>query len=379
LTDQKLHIVAFDIPYPPDYGGAIDVFYKVKNLSEAGVRIYLHCPVYGGRQPAAQLEALCEKVYYYPRNTGLKGVSMNLPYMVYSRKNDDLLKNLRETDAPILFDGVSTSYYLSHPDLKNRLKILRPQNVEQDYFRLLGQREKNLFRKAYYLTEARLLKNYEEQLHHADAFFTVAMHDHEFFKQKYPTAVHEYIPSFQPNNDVESKPGNGSFCLYHGNLGLAENKEAALFLLNEVVPHADFPFVIAGRNPDESLIALASRHASCRIIANPSMEEMERLIREAHIHVLPTFQNTGLKLKLLHALFNGRFVLVNEAMVHGTGLSSVCTVVRTAEGFIREIKNLQSNAFDQKAIDVRRKLLKSNYDNKGNAARIITFLRQRSL
>ncbi|HTM64942.1 MAG TPA: glycosyltransferase [Flavipsychrobacter sp.] len=379
MTDLKLHIVAFDIPYPPDYGGAIDVFYKVKNLSEAGVRIYLHCPVYGSRQPAAQLEALCQKVFYYPRNTGLKGISLRLPYMVYSRKSEDLLKNLQEIDAPILFDGVSTSYYLSHPALKKRLKILRPQNVEQDYFRLLEKREKNLFRKAYYLTEARLSKNYEDSLQHADAFFTVAQHDHQFFKEKYPAAVHEYIPSFQPYNEVESKAGNGSFCLYHGNLGLAENKEAALFLLNEVVPFVDFPFVIAGRNPDESLMALASRHENCRIIANPSMEEMERLITEAHIHVLPTFQNTGLKLKLLHALFNGRFVLVNEAMVHGTGLSSVCKVVKTAEGFISEIKNIRGEAFDQKDIEARGSLLKGNYDNKGNADRIVTFLQQRSL
>jgi hypothetical protein len=379
LTDLKLHIVAFDIPYPPDYGGAIDVFYKVKNLSEAGVRIYLHCPVYGGRQPAAQLEALCQKVFYYPRHTGLKGISLRLPYMVYSRKSEDLLKNLEEIDAPILFDGVSTSYYLSHPDLEKRLKILRPQNVEQDYFRLLGKREKNLFRKTYYLTEARLLKNYEDRLQHADAFFTVAQHDYQFFKDKYPAAVHEYIPSFQPYNGVESKAGSGSFCLYHGNLGLAENKEAALFLLNEVVPFVDFPFVIAGRNPDESLMALASRHTNCRIIANPSMEEMERLITEAHIHVLPTFQNTGLKLKLLHALFNGRFVLVNEAMVHGTGLSSVCKVVKMAEGFISEINNLRGEAFDQEDIEARGNLLKSNYGNKDNAARIVTFLRQRSL
>ncbi|MCX6283192.1 MAG: mannosyltransferase, partial [Bacteroidetes bacterium] len=41
--EQHLHIVSFDIPYPPDYGGVIDVYYKIKTLSEAGVKIHLHC------------------------------------------------------------------------------------------------------------------------------------------------------------------------------------------------------------------------------------------------------------------------------------------------------------------------------------------------
>ena len=35
--DQHLHIISFDIPWPPNYGGVIDVFYKIKTLSEAGV------------------------------------------------------------------------------------------------------------------------------------------------------------------------------------------------------------------------------------------------------------------------------------------------------------------------------------------------------
>ena len=31
-SDPELNIVSFDVPYPPDYGGVIDVFYKIKEL-----------------------------------------------------------------------------------------------------------------------------------------------------------------------------------------------------------------------------------------------------------------------------------------------------------------------------------------------------------
>ncbi|MEI7802398.1 MAG: mannosyltransferase, partial [Bacteroidota bacterium] len=46
MTNQ-LHIISFNVPYPPDYGGVIDVYYKIKALKEAGVKIHLHCYEYG--------------------------------------------------------------------------------------------------------------------------------------------------------------------------------------------------------------------------------------------------------------------------------------------------------------------------------------------
>ena len=83
---MKLHVISFQVPYPADYGGAIDVFYKLKALKEQGFDVTLHTFYYGerGRQPI--LDELCEKVYYYPRHTGwLKQIS-TLPYIVVTRK-----------------------------------------------------------------------------------------------------------------------------------------------------------------------------------------------------------------------------------------------------------------------------------------------------
>ena len=35
----KLHIVSFDVPFPPNYGGVIDVYYKCKHLHQLGIEI----------------------------------------------------------------------------------------------------------------------------------------------------------------------------------------------------------------------------------------------------------------------------------------------------------------------------------------------------
>lgn len=374
----QLHIVAFDIPFPPNYGGAIDVFHKVRCLSEAGVTIYLHCPQYGDRIPSKELEALCKQVWYYPRHTGLKGISLKYPYMVYSRRNNALLENLISINAPILFDGLSTSFYTHHLALKNRFKILRNQNIEQDYYYQLAKREKSLLKKWYYLIEAQLLKQYENSIMAVDAFFTVAMHDHDFFKKKHPAATHEYIPSFQPYDEINSKKGKGDYCIYHGNLALSENREAAIFLLKEVVPFINTPFVIAGRNPDKEIFSLASKCTNCRLVANPDMDEMNDLIHNAHIHVLPTFQDTGLKLKLLHALFNGRHVLVNNEMLAGTGLVSACTIANSSKEMIGSIQKLMEKTFSDTEIEKRKSILEQHYNNRKNASQIIQVLREKS-
>ena len=62
MSSLKLHIVSFDNPYPPNYGGVIDVFYKLKHLHASGVKIYLHAFEYG-RKPAKELNQFCEKVF----------------------------------------------------------------------------------------------------------------------------------------------------------------------------------------------------------------------------------------------------------------------------------------------------------------------------
>jgi hypothetical protein len=371
----RLHIISLDVPFPPDYGGMVDVFYKIKNLHEAGVKIYLHCFEYGRGEPK-QLEQYCEQVFYYKRKTGLKALSLSLPYMLYSRRDVKLLKNLENIDAPILFEGVHTTYYLDHPALAGRLKLVRNQNLEQEYYGLLAERESNFIRRWLLRNEARLLKIKESKLGAANVFLTVAEHDHDFFKKAYPDKRHEYVPSFQPYNDVNPLPGKGSYVLYHGNLGHPENVEAALFLLENVCSHTDIPFIFAGKDPDAKIAAACKALTHCQLIANPTTEQMQQLVAEAQIHALPTFQATGLKLKLLHALFNGRHVIVNEAMVKGTGLASACHKAETPLSFLEKIKELIDMSFDGEAIQLRRSLLLARYDNKRNAQRIIACLQK---
>lgn len=375
MQKTKVHIISFDVPYPADYGGVIDVFYKLKALHDAGVDIYLHCFVYG-RAHAASLEKYCAKVFYYKRKTGLAGISLSMPYMVYSRRDAALLPNLLSIDAPIIFEGVHCAYLLHHPALKNRKKILRNHNIEQDYFALLAKRETSLFKKLYYNIESALLRSFETKLQPADALLPISLQDTAYFKALYPEKQVQLIQGFHPYNEITSLPGKGSFCLYHGNLGHPENIEAALFLINEVFSELKIPLVLAGRNPDEKIIAAVKKHQHISIVANPDEADMNKLIANAQIQVLPSFQASGLKLKLLYALFGGKFVIANQQILQGSGLEDLCSIAENATAFKQKILLLMSAEFSDMEIEKRKQILLQDYSNKLNALKLKGILQE---
>ncbi|MDR1115290.1 MAG: hypothetical protein LBL33_03930 [Tannerella sp.] len=109
--DKKLNLVSINIPWSANYGGMIDIYYRIKALHDCGIKIIPHCFEYE-RPRATELECICEKVYYYRYCTGIWANIVCLPYNVYSRKNKRLITNLLENNYPILFEGLHTCYYL---------------------------------------------------------------------------------------------------------------------------------------------------------------------------------------------------------------------------------------------------------------------------
>ncbi len=364
-----------DVPYPPDYGGVIDVFYKVKALADLGIKIHLHCFQYG-RPQQEQLNAVCEKVYYYKRKTGLNGISLCRPYMQYSRRDKALLANLVAIPAPILLEGVHCTYYLNHKLLKNRKIFIRNQNIEADYFKQLQYRTSNWIAKLYYNIEARLLKKTERQLHRSDGFLTVAQTDFEHFSKLYPKHLHAYIPSFTESIDLsEIVLGSGNNVLYQGNLGHPENHEAAMYILEHIVPAMpNVSFVFAGKMPQQTLTTAAQQYKNVSVIPNPSAAKMHQLIQDAHIHLLLTFQATGLKLKLLAAANKGRHILANDKMLMGSNLEDACIVANTPQSMIAAIKQYLTIPFDAQALEKRRLVMTQHYNQKDNAERLAKLL-----
>lgn len=369
--NRKLHIVSFNIPYPPNYGGVMDVYYKIKALHNIGIKVTLHCFEYG-REEAEELNKICAKVFYYERGKGLRDFSSLKPYIVKTRKSDELLKNLCEDDAPILFEGLHTCYYLDNKEIENRVKAVRMHNVEWDYYRNLGKIEKGMFRKFYFYTESLKLKNYEKILERATYVFPIAKNDFDYLLQKFPQT--KYLPAFHPNEKINCLTGKGYYVFYHGNLSVPENNQAALFLTNKVFNNIEIPLIIAGGGPSDMLVDAVRKNPRIELIINPREEEMMQLLQHAQINLLPTFQSTGIKLKLINSLYNGRWVVVNKPMIESTGLERVCIVADSAQEMKDALKEFIEKDFTQEEIARREITLAAEYSNQQNALNLTACL-----
>ena len=122
--------------------------------------------------------------------------------------------------------------------------------------------------------------------------------------------------------------------------------------------------VIAGNNPSVQLQKLVYELPNVELKDDLSSDEINDLIHQAKINILPTFQSTGIKLKLLAALFNGAHCLVNNQMVEGTGLEDVVHVANSAKEFKQKVLELSTNTITDNLLKRRREVVLDFSNNK---------------
>jgi len=368
IVDQHLHIVSFDIPWPANYGGVIDVFYKIKALNAKDVKVHLHCFEYG-RKPSAELEKLCHSVDYYKRDISKRHLFRQSPYIVSSRSSDTLMDNLLQDSYPVLLEGLHTCQLLDDLRMEGRKVSVRTHNVEHEYYLHLAKAETAIFKKYYFYNEAGKLRRFEPILDKASCVIAISKNDERYFASRFKN-VH-FVPAFHPHKEVMIRQGKGKYVLYHGNLSVAENFNAVKYLINHVFNDLKTPFKIAGLNPPAHLIKLLAPLPNVELISNPDDEMLFNLISNAHINVSVTFQATGLKLKLLNTLYNGRFCLVNDQMLSGSALDELSVIANETLAMKQMIKALFKKSFSKTEIEFRRNKLSELYHNGHNVDKLI--------
>jgi len=132
--------------------------------------------------------------------------------------------------------------------------------------------------------------------------------------------------------------------------------------------------IIAGNQPSLKLKQLAVELPNVELKAGLSSNEINELIHSAHINVLPTFQSTGIKLKLLAALFSGGHCLVNDSMVPDDSFKSILNIANTIEEFKQKIEELMSGNISSSVNENRREVL-SVYSNSSITKELLKLLK----
>jgi hypothetical protein len=369
LTEKKLHIICLDVPFPTDYGGAVDMYYRIQALKEMGFKLTIHIFEYGrGKQKA--LEAF-GSVNYYRRKRSLWYLFSKRPFIVESRNSKELLDRLLSDSAPILFEGIHTTLYLKHPEIQKRTTLVRMHNVEDEYYRGLGK-QSGLLRKLFFQMEAVKLKKYQSILADCSAILAIKEGD---ANQLYELNSNVYVlPASFPPLEGEYIPTK-RYALFHGNLSVPENIQAALYLIKNLsgVINQEFSLVIAGKRPPKKL-ALLCQKSGVTLFSNPSEKQMNQLIQEAHIHVLHTENASGIKLKLLSCLCSSGHLLVNPQMVEGTPFAEFCVIAENAKDLKIHFLGLKNVSLSREDYGKRKTFVETNFNNVENCRLIARFL-----
>lgn len=340
-------------------------------MHQKGIGIILHCFDYG-RGIQSKLNDFCEEVHYYPRRMNKLFLLSKAPFIVKSRENNALVDRLLADEYPILYEGLHSCASINHPLLGERGKFIRAHNVEHHYYEGLSKAENRFLKSKYLKQEARKLEKFEEVMKEASAIISISPLEENYFKKFYKN-IHLVFP-FHGNHDVHFNSRRAPYSLYHGNLAVPENEKAARFLVNEVFSNTSSELKILGSDPSPQLMREISKLDNVELDSTLDSDQIIEHIKEAQVNVLPTFQSTGVKLKLLNALFNGGHCLVNTPMIDKTGLENTCRVIDDPVQMSVVIEELMKISFDKADVRMRKQHLMENLSDEMNAERLIEII-----
>jgi hypothetical protein len=99
-------------------------------------------------------------------------------------------------------------------------------------------------------------------------------------------------------------------------------------------------------------------------------QHLFELLHRAHVNVLYSGNNSGLKLKLINALFQSRYVIANNNVADGSGLESLCKIANNKAEITNQLLKITDKDFSDEDIAARKDLLKL-YDKNVNAQILI--------
>lgn len=369
---KELHIISFNYPYPPSYGGIIDVYYKIKALSDIGIKIHLHCFVDTIPEKVdEEIKILVKNIFFYQKKKDLLLYFSRKPFAAVIRSSKTLLENITRIQAPVLFEGMQTTDSIDI--LKNRgFKLyLRLHNNESAYYKGLAASEKNIFKKIIYTIESLKFDHYQKKLlRKFDAVFCLSQKEYHEADDISKNAV--LIHLFHGNESVRNLDKKGDYFLFHGDLSISDNKKALEETINLFKTLPKYKLVVASDRANESLQKRISKIENIRLVPIGNENNLHCLFKNAHANILLSYQNSGTKVKLFNALYNGRFVIINQNITDDEFLINLCHYGADIEEIREKIIDVAEQEYTQ--FTARKEILEQNYSDDTKAKEMAAVL-----
>ena len=373
MRTKVVNIVSFNNPYPPKYGGIIDVYYKIEALHRIGYKIHLHCFVKEVPNQYEELSKITASISFYLAEPKWYHFFSSLPLSIISRSNKDLVDNLIVNDAPIIFESLKSTCLMNDYRLKKRFKILRLHNIEQNYFHGISKSDTNLLKKLLYSIEASKYKKYDFNILNFQKVFTLSKYENSYIDEKYNNGF--YVPVFHGNKEVIELSEYGKYSIFHGDLSTPDNRKVALFLIDVFKDLPDYKLVIASGVGGDFVMNAIGNYKNIEHIDLLDFSHLKSLLNQAHVSISWSFQKSGTKLKLLNSLFNSRHNIVNENIIDDEMVYPICHVATNKKELIDKIIFLYKIPYSNDEYQRKREVLENTFNDDKNAILIDSLIK----
>jgi glycosyltransferase involved in cell wall biosynthesis len=318
-----------EIPYPPIHGGRVDVWRRLKALSELGVDLQLVCWTKTAPKPE-DIAVIKQYIqYFYP-------IVYKRDLLASLRRFVDLFSYSLEVSSRILrgkdWDNLLTAVKIFHPDvlmadhvhsgivtlpLSKKLEvpmIVRSHDIEHLHYRYLMKTAKGYRKMARFLSQNHL-ESYEKNIFRQSlAFYDISSDDLAYWESQGFTNGYLLPPliEFQDQDiSTASKAVKTTYdVVFLGNLVAENNVAGVVQFLKEVLPILqqklpNIKVLIAGSNPTFEVIDLCDElKSNVDLKINPP--DAFEIYQLGKILINPVWIGSGVSIKSIDMLAAGK-------------------------------------------------------------------------
>lgn len=322
---MKILMLSPTLPWPPNRGSKIRIYYTLRELARAGHEITL---VALSQEPAADgvkaLQSHCAELRIAhdknraPAMAALRALFSNKTYRVAKFESAEFRKEIRQAlrdNYDVLWvHFLETMAYLPEwAVIKNKpiLLVVDQHNADElmwSRFAEHGALGVKLFAK----WNLRKFRRFQRGvIHWIDVLLEVSQEETDFMRERIPSSIQIWtVPNgvdtdhFSPHRLEKREP----IILFCGGLDRVRNIEAVKRVARGVFPivKSAIPgaqFWVVGRNPAKEVLALQSEQVGIYVFAN--VEDVRPFYEMAKVAVAPIRLGGGTKLKIFEALAMG--------------------------------------------------------------------------
>ena len=353
----RVLVVGVWFPYPPRWGWAVRVYHLARQLSR---RHDVTILTYGTGADQPNVPLLNEEGIHAEtvlrerpsrsarRKDQLVSLVSRLPFESYIARSPEMQSAIDRLSSERPFDVVQLESTLVRPfrfPAESKI-VLDEHNIEYENYARTREVESSTLRRAFYFFEAAKVRRYEQAAwREVSGVVLTSAREEEVVRATAPETPTAVVPNgvdvdyFKPS-PREREPGS---IVFNGVLDYRPNLDAALFLVDEVLPlvrekHPNARVTIVGRSDPTELKQVQRPNVE----ATGEVPDVRPYLERAAVVAVPIRAGSGTRFKVVEGLAVGAPMVSTMVGCEGIGVENGehLLVADTAEDFADAIVRL---------------------------------------